>query len=210
MSNPGVITLTEKELSPSKSFRVEDNLGEAIHFHYNDIRIDLTIRELLYLARICDDTIYDLVKAEDFCLDDFDQNFLNEISQYLINLVAVKKDTVSVGSLYFLSKNKFCLPVRKKLNGTTAKRLVELERKNTEKEVHKAVLFNDNPTVMFGITQAAQAYLNDAEGSIEVIRMYFENNRYSVNARPWIPFLFRWNKKRLIKVAKVMAMRVLK
>ena len=96
MSNPGVITLTEKEISASKSFRVEDNLGESIHFHYNDIRIDLTIKELLYIASVCDETIYELVSAENFNLDNFDGDFLNKYSQCLMDLENVTEDQVAV------------------------------------------------------------------------------------------------------------------
>lgn len=81
MSNPGVLTLSNKEISPTKSFRVEDNLGEAVHFHYNDIRVDMSISELLYLADVNNEAVYDLLGLDKFNMDDYDPDFLNSVSE---------------------------------------------------------------------------------------------------------------------------------
>lgn len=214
MSNPGVITLTEKEISASKRFRVEDNLGESIHFHYNDIRIDLTIQELLYIGKVCDESIYDLVKAQDFNLDDYDGDFLNAYSQCFMDLESVTKDTVSVKDLYVQTKNALHLPVRRKLKHALAKKLVEKKvrrsRYDVDKESYPVVLFNDNNTVMYGEKQVAKLFLENEQESVPVLRMNFEKGKYSVSKHPWIPFLFKWNKKRFIKVAKKAAMKLLK
>ncbi|MCC8164131.1 MAG: hypothetical protein LIO86_13450 [Lachnospiraceae bacterium] len=207
MSNPGVITLTEKEISPTKSFRVEDNLGEAVHFHYNDIRIDLSIRELLYIADVCDDTIHDLVPAKNFRPDEFDNDFLNQISQYLIDLTEIRSERVALDSLCFVTKNRLHLPVRKKLNRKYALKLVA--ENSDSKTAFQPILFNDNPTVMYGISAVAAAYLKSSRGFIDVRRMYFTNDNYSVPSRPWIPYLFRWDRKRLVRTAKKMAARFL-
>lgn len=75
MSNPGVLTLTSKQISHRRHFRVEDNLGESIHFHYNDIRIDLTIKELLQISRECDRAIYDLIPEKSFRIEDYEGIF---------------------------------------------------------------------------------------------------------------------------------------
>lgn len=49
MSNPGVRIIIDKTIA-GKSFRIEDNIGEAIHIHWGEIRIDLTITEFYKLA----------------------------------------------------------------------------------------------------------------------------------------------------------------
>ena len=36
MSNPGVLYLATKKLKNGESYRVEDNIGEAIHLHYGE------------------------------------------------------------------------------------------------------------------------------------------------------------------------------
>lgn len=218
MSNPGVITLTEKEISANKSFRVEDNLGEAVHFHYNDIRIDLTLKELLYIGTVCDETIYDLVKAKNFNLDAFDGDFLNEYSQCLMELERVENAQVSLDSLYYQTKNFLHLPVRRKLTAARAEKIIERKKKyepkrkydsDEKEEKFPIVLFNDNPTIMYGLEQAAEMYQKDSNAEIEILRMYYEKGKYSVSSHPWVPFLFKWNKKRFIKVAKKMAMKLL-
>lgn len=49
MINPGVISLASlqdfKNLCFPYRFEIEDNIGEAIHIHFKDIRLDLTTAE---------------------------------------------------------------------------------------------------------------------------------------------------------------------
>lgn len=213
MSNPGVLTLTKKSISADKSFRVEDNLGESIHFHYNDIRIDLTIKELLYLSKICDYAIYELIRAENFNLDDFDGDFLNRYSECLMDLRSVTKDTVNADSLYYQTVNLLHLPVRKKMSAAHAKSFFVKntdEKRDEIKRRYDVVLFNDNATIMYGKEYVAEHLLKSGKEPITVLRMNFDNKKYSVHKMPWIPFLFKWDKKRLIHTAKKLAMKVIK
>ena len=52
MSNPGVINLFSifKKSGIINRFQVEDNIGESIHIHINNIRLDLTINEFYKLV----------------------------------------------------------------------------------------------------------------------------------------------------------------
>lgn len=200
MSNPGVLTLTEKHMSHKMSFRVEDNLAESIHFHYNDIRVDLTIAELNYIASVCDETIYDLVHADGFNLDDFDCDFLNSISQYLIDLENTRVVTVNAEKLYALEKNGLGVPVRK--------RITAAPKEETVSE-YLPVIFNGSDTVMFGRERAAQA-LRRGEKEIPVLCMNYEKGKHTVRKNPWVDYLFKWDKNRLIKTAKKLAHRIIK
>jgi hypothetical protein len=49
MSNPAVITLDNagNRRGKFKRFIIEDNIGEAIHLHVDNMRIDFTIKEFL-------------------------------------------------------------------------------------------------------------------------------------------------------------------
>lgn len=212
MSNPGVLTLTSKSISADKVFRVEDNLGESLHFHYNDIRIDLTIKELLYLSDICDDVIYELANAENFHLNDFDGDFLNRYSQCLIDLISVTDDYVDASELYYQAQNLLHLPVRRRINPFRAKKLVAKEKDVTSGNCHNryaVVLFNDGNTVMYGEKEAAEHLLQNPGQPLKVMRMNFDKKKYSVYKMPWIPFLFKWNKRRFINTAKGLAMKIL-
>lgn len=56
MSNPGVLYLASADKRTHKSikrFDIEDNIGEAVHIHYNDFRFDFTIDEFLAFADMC-------------------------------------------------------------------------------------------------------------------------------------------------------------
>lgn len=51
-----VYTLGEQNIEPKSDYhttllKIEDNVGESIHIHYRDLRIDLTIDEFGTLAK---------------------------------------------------------------------------------------------------------------------------------------------------------------
>lgn len=192
MSNPGVITLTEKRISDRKAFRVEDNLGESIHIHYNDIRIDLTIKELLELSDICDDTIYDLVRAKNFRLDDFDYEFLNKYSDILLDLIEVKKESIPLNEIRVLTTNSLKIP-----------ETVPLSKYNiikTKKESFLPVIFNGNKILVYGSNYAKNCFNNNSEKCIDVLNLCFNNNSHSISKNPWVKFIFGWDKRRIKKV----------
>ncbi len=203
MSNPGVITLTEKKIGLRNTFRVEDNLGEAIHIHYNNIRIDLTVRELFQIADICDETIYDLVKAPGFEMDEFDGDFLVKYSKQLIDLKEVKKDKVKVKSLRYLQNQPGKLPARKSLNSFTV-------REDAKGDDYLPVLFNDDNVLVYGDEKAAAIFTKDPEAEMEVYRLYFENNKHNIPKNPTADYLFNWNKDRIVKTGYKMAKKVFK
>lgn len=75
MINPGVILLaslnqTEKMKFPYR-FEIEDNIGEAIHIHIKDIRLDLTVEEFEALADQMGDFINQMIEVPGFDYRDF-------------------------------------------------------------------------------------------------------------------------------------------
>lgn len=202
MSNPGVRTLTEKRISGRKPFRVEDNLGESIHIHYNDIRIDLTVKELLKLAEICDESIYDLIPVADFNLDDYDGDFLVQYARELYDLTAVSRESVAVSELYYLIKNKMHIPVRRHISKFC---------NQTEKTIDSKlpVIFNTGDTVVYGVSQAKNIYDHDPAATIEVLRLTFEKGKHFVSKHPWVPYFFKWDKKRFREFAYKIARKIL-
>lgn len=98
MINPGVVSLAslqcvEKIQFPYR-FEVEDNIGEAIHIHYKDIRLDLTVGEFNNLADKMYEIIDDIVGVESFSCKDFDPVVLVGISGALPRLKEVKYRSV--------------------------------------------------------------------------------------------------------------------
>ena len=172
MSNPGVLTLTRKQLSARKNFRVEDNLGESVHLHYNDIRVDLTVKELLAIADQTNAAIYDLISAKDFKVEDFDGDFLNDYSQCLIDLEKVERVRVPARNLYMQKRGFLGLPVVRRV-----RRCDKDEKKTSKNEKYALVLFNDSPVVMYGT-------INDINSFVSALRLRFRNGKYSLGMHP--------------------------
>jgi len=83
MSNPGVITLAAVR-APSKNmsrFCVEDNIGEAIHVHWNNLRFDFSVREFLEFADQLENVSHDLFGEWSSYLSKFDPAFFFELAQ---------------------------------------------------------------------------------------------------------------------------------
>lgn len=94
MINPGVITLASlQNIENSKfpyRFDIEDNIGEAIHFHFKDIRIDLTVKEFCELAEKMYKVVDNIVSVNGFSSKDFDPVSLVGISNGLPKLKEIK------------------------------------------------------------------------------------------------------------------------
>lgn len=210
MSNPGVITLVEKQISHKRSFRVEDNLGESIHFHYNDIRIDLTVKELLYLAEQNDIAIYDLVKVDGFQMSEYYGDFLNRYSSCLLDLVTVDYEQRKLNELLVRDGNRNrrlksakCFPVNpgNKIHAAYV----------TPNDGYKPVIFNSGNILAYGnIDELKRLYDENPNGSVLCIVWKFRDNKHSLSSHPIIEFLFKWDKNRIIDLLKTIAYKVMK
>ena len=56
MSNPAVVRLTSTQVC-GREVKIEDNLGEAIHIHLGEIRVDLTVEEFEKLSQQCENIL---------------------------------------------------------------------------------------------------------------------------------------------------------
>ena len=58
--NVGMVLLSSKQLSaPIMNTRldIEDNIGESIHIHYKNLRLDFTVEDFIELAKACDQSL---------------------------------------------------------------------------------------------------------------------------------------------------------
>lgn len=186
MSNPGVLTLSQITITEKKKFRVEDNLGESIHLHYNDIRVDLSVRELLYLGEEADRVILDRVKAEGFDLSLFPGDSFLFISPYLLDLRKVETVTLPADSLRAETRNALKFPVLRKL-----------DRIPEGKEKKPVIVFNDEMVIRYGADHAAALYRKEPKANMEVLRLTFSDNQYSYPSCLWFSFIKKKIKRRL-------------
>ena len=100
MSNPGVLSLASLEpVGADYRFEIEDNIGEAIHIHYKDIRLDLTVAEFYDIAEQMDKMIDMVVDVEGFSSKDYDPVNLVGLAACLPDLVKVTEDEVWLADL---------------------------------------------------------------------------------------------------------------
>lgn len=100
MSNPAVCYLACTQIN-GVYFAIEDNLGEAVHIHYGDIRIDMTIREFMSLSDCIIDAARELFGLRGLKWDLFDcEAIKEEWAEKYAQISAVEKIDVDLDSLY--------------------------------------------------------------------------------------------------------------
>lgn len=232
MSNPGVLYLSNVRLGNGVNFRVEDNIGEAIHFHYGDEwRIDLTVEEYFSLIPKIDVCIDELLRDTGFKMKLFDPIFLDMISSFLLDLESVHIENIKLSSLKVETKNAIGLPVMRSLSQSRVVKALEGKTKELEKyqqENYKGqtniervermkknisfngypfdgkyiVVFNNQNVIKDGQHRAACLLYEKGDMSVPVIRMRFKNNKYNVSMHPWFNKLFIWNIHRIKRGVK--------
>jgi|TARA_R110001583_G_scaffold41583_2_gene132151 hypothetical protein len=59
-TNTGVVLLARRKLNGQDRLDIEDNIGEGIHIHYKNFRLDYTVEELLSFAKACEEALNEL------------------------------------------------------------------------------------------------------------------------------------------------------
>ncbi len=225
MSNPAVITLAEIQTQIG-NFRIEDNIGEAIHFHLGEIRYDLTIDEFNTIALEMEKALEDFLNVEGFHIKEFSTEFLLQKADILPDLKLVKDDTIRLSDLIVDVESKFfgCtlkrLPdsrVVRALNGDSDENNRRMERNyfnqtNQDRldemvasikqhgypfNGEKIVVFNDKNNILDGQHRAGCLYFLKGNIQVPIVRMYFENNLHNVSSHPGWDRFFKWDRKRV-------------
>lgn len=101
MSNPAVITLSDASSREGKfkRFVIEDNIGESIHLHIEDIRIDFTVNEFFQFSSMIRASLQGLDFLCGYRIDGFDEHFLLECSPFLPYLKTIEIEEVRLSDL---------------------------------------------------------------------------------------------------------------
>lgn len=134
MSNPGVVTLAAIKHFPYR-FEVEDNIGEAIHIHYKDIRLDLTINELVRLARDMEGAFNEIIDVEGFSCRDFDPVNLSEMAGILPDLESISYENVMLEDLLIDTFDELGEPVIRPLKESRVYKALKGDK--AENNAHK-------------------------------------------------------------------------
>lgn len=98
MSNPGVVNLSQMWIG-NQELRIEDNIGEAIHIHFGNIRIDFSILEFFELTDKLIEIMEKMINIENFSFRSYDAIWLSQISSLLIKLKKIELEKRNVGNL---------------------------------------------------------------------------------------------------------------
>ena len=105
MINPGVIQLASLKHS-SYRFDIEDNIGESIHIHYNNIRLDYSIRDFFELADEIEKLMDVLLLDKNISSYDFDSAFFVDLAGLIPDLEKITYDTVNLDELFVDTYNE--------------------------------------------------------------------------------------------------------
>ena len=105
MSNPAVIYLDTEKSGCLSGFRIEDNIGEAIHIHFDEIRLDFTIKEFLCFSESIKKSLEDL-KVFDGELSSLPYDFLKRYSNILSDYNKIEFETIKAKDLCCIDEFK--------------------------------------------------------------------------------------------------------
>ena len=104
MSNPGVITLAEGLIN-NQSFKIEDNIGESIHVHYGNIRIEFSVHEFIQFVDAVIEIAEKLCGIDFYSCKRFDPIFLADLKDNLIKIKRIEYRNVKVSELLTINSN---------------------------------------------------------------------------------------------------------
>ncbi|ACM92873.1 hypothetical protein NAMH_1662 [Nautilia profundicola AmH] len=109
MSNPAVIVLDDvsSKKGPFKRFTIEDNIGESIHLHIDNMRVDFTINEFLEFSEMVRKSLKELDILKSYDINKFDEHFLKQCANYLPDLIEIKKEKIKLKYLKAIVHYKF-------------------------------------------------------------------------------------------------------
>jgi len=108
MSNPAVITLASLNgrNNTFKRFQIEDNIGESIHLHVDNMRIDLSVNEFLDFSDKVRKSLSELNLFHGYDINCFDSRFLHECGNLLYGLSKISIEDVFLSDLRFIVREK--------------------------------------------------------------------------------------------------------
>ena len=111
MSNPAVIKLQQARINGTKIW-IDDNYGESVHIHIDDMRIDLTVKEFEKLSYDLCDAVNEIIQVPGFDMHKIDPVFFQvSLWEVLLDLEKVTYDKVRLSELVCTNGNHvFYLP----------------------------------------------------------------------------------------------------
>lgn len=109
MSNPAVITLADASgrKGKFKRFVIEDNIGESMHLHIDNMRVDFTIKEFLEFSQMIRESLIDMDFLQGYKLENFDEHFLKECSDFLPKFQKIEIEEIELSKLKCIVRSNY-------------------------------------------------------------------------------------------------------
>ncbi len=98
MSNPGVIKLVRNKYG-NHVFWIDDNIGESIHIHLDQFRVDLTVNEFLELANDLESVLNYLFQDKGIDVRTIDSRFLNYQLEQILDISEVAQGRAKLSEM---------------------------------------------------------------------------------------------------------------
>ena len=202
MSNLGVITLSrfnKKKFIDNTSFteiKVEDNIGESIHIHIDNFRMNFTIKQFNELSEILNKSLLNIFEDHELIKKNMiNMNFLPEISKHMGFYKYYKSEKIKISRLKvlnYINNNDF--HIYKLKNSNYFKNNHSIEKINYFKNQYlknksitnlQIILFGNQNIIRDGQHRACAIYDIDPEQYVYVTRIMFEENysKYKISNR---------------------------
>lgn len=194
MSNPGLIVLAAApSITPNlRRFVIEDNIGEAIHIHWNQIRLDFTIEEFLSFSYEVGKTLKKLSSYGIPNLTDLPATFLNSLGHKVLDIREIRAERRYLDELKIIYKNNSNGGIGTKslaeLNSEDLIKLSENFQSNTKcssniqnEHERTIVLYEGDEIIRFGVDVACSLKLNGKVELVDISVICFESERIKFN-----------------------------
>lgn len=157
MSNPGLVVLAKARGGTKnlRNFVIEDNIGEAVHIHWNNLRIDFSIDEFLIFSEQVED-IFRNLSSHGY------PDFL-KLDTVLLGLIGAQ-----VGAIVRIEQER--RPIR-------SLQLVD-DTHPASKIGQQVILFGDEPYIRFGADFVRDLKSKDNSAELSVTVVHFSGNQW--------------------------------
>lgn len=206
MSNPAVQTLAYDKIG-NWEVTLEDNVGESIHLHLNEIRLDMSIDGFKELSANIPDIVDQIVGVDGFHTIDYDPAFLYTIMPTLLELEKVEICKVRLSDIKIkcgksihgikykpLSQSKDYLALKgQKYQSKVVSEYNHIGQSDDDRlnvifnsikengypfQGKRIVFFNRSNAIRDGQHRAACLFYEKGDIEIEAIRLHFANEKY--------------------------------
>ena len=206
MSNPAVVKLDRDHVNKSMVW-LDDNFGESIHIHIDDIRVDLTVEEFKSLNDDLGIILNDLLRIDNFDITKIDPVYLSLwLWPRLSKISKIKIDNVNLGDMLVRSmdgkriealRNSVevkALNKETKENDTFKRESNHIGQTDTQRlcgildsikqngypyDGKYIIMFGDNNLIRDGQHRASCLYYLYGTKDVPVMRIYFDDMKSS-------------------------------